>query len=77
MGKAAASAVFVQPETLITWQRKRFRDHWANMSIAGKPGRSLINEEIRGIIRKVSGANPLWSRRALTRRLAISLLTSA
>jgi putative transposase len=52
--------VFVQPETVIAWQRKRFRDHWARMSRAGKPGRPLISEEIRELIRKVSGANPLW-----------------
>ena len=52
--------VFVQPETVIAWQRKRFRDHWTRMGRAGKPGRPLISEEIREIIRKVSGANPLW-----------------
>ena len=52
--------VFVQPETVIAWQRKRFRDHWTRMSRAGKPGRPLISEEIRELIRKVSGANPLW-----------------
>jgi hypothetical protein len=52
--------VFVQPETVIAWQRKRFRDHWARGSRAGKPGRPLISEEIRELIRTVSGANPLW-----------------
>jgi putative transposase len=52
--------VFVQPDTVIAWQRKRFRDHWARMSRAGKSGRPLISEEIRELIRKVSGANPLW-----------------
>src|ERR1700687_5520753 len=52
--------VFVQPETVIAWQRKRFRDHWARMSRAAKPGRPLISEEIRELIRNVSGANPLW-----------------
>src|SRR5450755_1117526 len=52
--------VFVQPETVIAWQRKRFRDHWARMSRAGKSGRPPISEEIRELIRKISGANPLW-----------------
>jgi putative transposase len=52
--------VFVQPETVIAWQRKRFRDHWTRMGRAGKRGRPLISEEIRELIRKVSGANPLW-----------------
>ena len=52
--------VFVQPETVIAWQRKRFRDHWTRMSRAGKPGRPPVSEEIRELIRRVSGANPLW-----------------
>jgi len=51
--------VFVQPETVVAWQRKRFRDHWARVSRAGQPGRPLISEEIRELIRKISGANPL------------------
>src|SRR5437867_2754865 len=28
--------VFVQPATVIAWQRKRFRDHWTRLSRAGK-----------------------------------------
>ena len=52
--------VFVQPATVIAWQRKRFRDHWTRLSRSGKPGRPVISEEIRELIRQVSGANPLW-----------------
>jgi putative transposase len=52
--------VFVQPETVVAWQRKRFHDHWARISRAGKSGRPLISEDIRELIRKISGANPLW-----------------
>src|SRR5437899_90391 len=52
--------VFVRPETVIAWQRKRFRDHWARLSSAGKPGRPQISEEIRQLIRTISSANPLW-----------------
>jgi putative transposase len=52
--------VFVQPETVIAWQRKRFRDHWTRLSRAGKPGRPRISEEIRELIRAISGADPLW-----------------
>jgi transposase InsO family protein len=50
----------VQPATVIAWQRKRFRDHWTRVSGAGKLGRPPINNEIRDLIRKISGANPLW-----------------
>ena len=41
-------------------KRKRFRDHWARVSKAGKSGRPPMSEEIRELIRKISGANPLW-----------------
>src|SRR5207244_6231238 len=30
---------FVQPRTVIAWQRKRLRDHWRRLSRPGKPGR--------------------------------------
>ncbi|MGB5583265.1 MAG: hypothetical protein WBO93_06670 [Gammaproteobacteria bacterium] len=30
--------VVVQPRTVIAWQRKRFRDHWAKLSKQGRPG---------------------------------------
>ena len=52
--------VFVQPATVIAWQRRRFRDHWSRMIRAGQAGRPPISKEIRELIRKVSGANPLW-----------------
>ena len=44
--------VFVQTGTVIAWQRKRFRDHWAKLSKRGRPGRPQVQEEIRALIRK-------------------------
>jgi hypothetical protein len=52
--------VFVQTGTVIAWQRKRFRDHWANLSKHGKPGRPQVPIEIRALIRKMSEANVSW-----------------
>ena len=52
--------IFVQPATVIAWQRKRFRDHWTRMVRAGKLGRPRISKETRELIRKISTANPLW-----------------
>jgi putative transposase len=52
--------VFVQPVTVIAWQRKRFRDHWTRLSRSGKPGRPAINQETRELIGNISRANPLW-----------------
>ncbi len=51
---------FVQPRTIITWQRKRFRDHWARLSEKRKPGRPPVSPEIRQLIRRMSKANPHW-----------------
>jgi len=71
--------VFVQPETVIAWQRKRFRDHWARVSKAGKSGRPPLSEEIRERIRKISGANPLWGTPRLVgelRKLGIKVAKS-
>ncbi len=52
-----SALVFVQPETVIAWQRKRFRDHWAKLS---KQGRPPVSKEIQVLIRKISTANPSW-----------------
>jgi len=52
--------VFVQTETVIAWQRKRFRDHWAKLSKQGRPGRPTLSNEIKVLIRKMSKANPSW-----------------
>jgi hypothetical protein len=39
--------IFVQPRTVITWQRRRFRDDRQHVSRAGKPGRPGIAEAVR------------------------------
>ena len=52
--------VFVKPRTVISWQRKRFRDHWARLSRRNRPGRPRIAREIRDLIRKISESNPSW-----------------
>jgi putative transposase len=52
--------VFVQPATVIAWQRKRFRDHWARLSRVGRLGRPATPEEVRTLIRDISRANPRW-----------------
>ena len=38
--------VFVWTGTVIAWQRKRFRDHWAKLSKHGRPGRPTVSEEM-------------------------------
>ena len=51
---------FVQPRTVIAWQRTRFRNHWARLSRGTKPGRPVIAKEIRELIQAMWQANPTW-----------------
>ena len=55
-----SAVVFVQPATVVRWQRRRFRDHWRRVTESPKPGRPPVPEEIRRLIRQMSSANPLW-----------------
>ena len=34
--------VFVKPETVIAWRRRKFREYWTRLSRSGKPGRPSI-----------------------------------
>ena len=52
--------IIVKPKTVIAWQRKRFREHWAKLSRSGKAGRPRLGKEVRDLIRKMSQANPGW-----------------
>jgi putative transposase len=52
--------VFVKPETVIAWRRRKFREYWTRLSRSGKPGRPSIPRELRDLIRRMSTANPLW-----------------
>jgi hypothetical protein len=49
---------FVQPRTVIAWQRQRFRDHWRRLSQQGKPGRPAIVKDVRDLICTMWQANP-------------------
>jgi hypothetical protein len=54
------SLVIVQPETVVAWRRRRFREHWRRLSRSGRPGRPAVAREVRDLIRRMSSANPLW-----------------
>jgi putative transposase len=51
---------FVQPRTVIAWQRKRFRAHWRRLSQGGTAGRPALAKEVRDLIRQMWQANPTW-----------------
>ncbi len=61
--------VFVQPSTVIAWQRRRFRDHWARLS-RGEPGRPPVAKAVRDLIREMSSANPRWGSPRIVGELA-------
>ena len=61
--------VFVQPSTVIAWQRRRFRNHWARLSHV-KPGRHRLAKAVQDLIRKMSSANPRWGSPRIVGELA-------
>jgi len=54
------SLVIVAPATVLRWQRRRFRDHWTQLSGQPAGGRPPVNAELTALVRKMAAANPLW-----------------
>jgi transposase InsO family protein len=52
---------FVQPDTVIRWQRERFRRYWARLSQqGGRPRRPAVADPIRQLVLQIATANQLW-----------------
>src|SRR5436189_4090040 len=49
----------VRPETLVRWHRAGFRLYWRSKS-RSLGGRPQIDADLRALIRRMSGDNPLW-----------------
>src|SRR5207247_556948 len=49
----------IRPETLVRWHRAGFHCYWRWKS-RPQGGRPQIDTELRGLIRRMSVANPLW-----------------
>ena len=54
------SLIVVKPDTVVRWHRKGFALYWRRLSRANHTGRPGTGKEIRELIRKMAGANPLW-----------------
>jgi putative transposase len=54
--------VIVQPDTVLRWQRERFRRFWAAVSKSNdrRRGRPAVPQEIHRLILQIAAANPLW-----------------
>ncbi len=50
----------LHPDTVVRWQRDRFRRYWSWKSRRRRPGRPPIGVELRRLIRTMQSANPLW-----------------
>jgi putative transposase len=50
----------VTPDTVLRWQRRRFRAYWTQLSGRTTGGRPPISAEIRALITRIATANPLW-----------------
>jgi len=52
--------VLVTPDTVLRWQRRRFREHWTTLSSRPRVGRPPISAEIKTLVTRMAAANPLW-----------------
>ena len=52
--------VIVSPDTVLRWQRRRFRAYWTRLSGRPRSGRPLVSPEIAALVRTMAAANPLW-----------------
>src|SRR5207247_6139758 len=50
----------VAPDTVLRWQRRRFREHWAKLSGRPTVGRPPVHAGIRALVARMAAANPLW-----------------
>src|SRR5213592_2574576 len=52
--------VIVAPATVLRWQRRRFRRHWATLSGRRPAGHPPVDAAIKALVRRMTAANPLW-----------------
>ena len=62
--------IFVKPDTVIRWQRKRFKEHWRKLSQSDEPGRPPVADEVKELIRTMSSMNPTWGSPRIVGELA-------
>jgi hypothetical protein len=50
----------VASDTVLRWQRRRFREYWTKLSGRPTGGRPPVHAEIKALITRMATANPLW-----------------
>src|SRR5436853_7445018 len=51
--------VIVTADTVLRWQRRRFREYWARLSARPAAGRPRVSPQIRALVVRMAQANPL------------------
>jgi hypothetical protein len=51
--------VIVTSDTVLRWQRRRFREYWTKLSARPTGGRPSVNAEIKVLVTRMAAANPL------------------
>ena len=54
------SLVIVTPETVLRWQHRRFRAHWARRSGRPRAGRPPVSQPLHTLVVRMALANPRW-----------------
>ncbi len=52
--------LIVTPDTVLRWQRRRFREYWTRLSRRPALGRPPVTAAIRALVARMAAANPLW-----------------
>src|SRR5947199_8146434 len=52
--------VIVTPDTVLRWQRHRFREYWTKLSGRPAVGRPPVNAQINALVTQMAAATPLW-----------------
>src|SRR5215468_5156173 len=58
--KWRTALVIVQPATVVTWHRRRFRRYWWKLSQNNGPGRPQVAAEVGKLVRTMAVANVTW-----------------
>jgi transposase InsO family protein len=52
--------MIVTPDTVLRWQRRRFREYWTRLSGRPTGGRPPVHRDIKALVGRMAAANPLW-----------------
>ena len=55
-----SALLFVRPETVLGWHRRRFKRYWSQLSQHKNPGRPQTNADIRNLVKTLAEANLGW-----------------